>query len=223
MDLSSVYGSTIWDLIRLREFRNGRLKAALDARGQEILPLGSGHRGVCQSKEQWPCFDSGDDRVQQHPGMTTMHVLWIRRHNQHAAALQAVNPFWDDETIFQEARRLSIAEYQMMAYGEYLPIIFGPLLSQYYNLNTLSSGYTSYEPFTDPTKLNDYAAAACRFGHSQVRGLFSVLNSAGQFGEFDTSRTYMLRDWWGDTELTHTGYVSIKITRFSCQLFKMCI
>lgn len=47
----------------------------------------------------------------------------MREHNRIATALQEVNPNWSDENIFQEAKRIVIAEYQNVIYSEWLPVI----------------------------------------------------------------------------------------------------
>jgi peroxidase len=46
-------------------------------------------------------------------------------HNWLATSLAVLNPHWDDETLFQEARRVLIAIYQHVTYYEYLPIALG--------------------------------------------------------------------------------------------------
>jgi hypothetical protein len=148
------------------------------------------------------CFISGDQRVNQNPTLMAFHTLFVRRHNEHATALRYVNPHKDDEYLYEEARRLVIAELQHITYKEYLTIIFGPTLMNYYSLNVQQYGYTNYEPYTDPTTSNDYATAACRFGHSQIQGLHSVISANG-----NTSDSYWLRDHYFNPSYLWEGKV----------------
>lgn len=47
---------------------------------------------------------SGDKRVNQHPGLTALHVVFLRQHNKIVNQLKEVNPHWDGERLYQEAR-----------------------------------------------------------------------------------------------------------------------
>ena len=58
--------------------------------------------------------------------LATMHLLWVREHNRLARNLQLLNPSWDDERLYQEARRIVIAEIQHIHYNEWLPALFDP-------------------------------------------------------------------------------------------------
>lgn len=70
---------------------------------------------------------SGDDRVNQNTGVTVLQVLMLREHNRVCDELLQLNPLWDDETIYQEARRVVVAEVQRITYDAYLPVILGRL------------------------------------------------------------------------------------------------
>lgn len=80
---------------------------------------------------------SGDDRVNQNTGVTVLQVLMLREHNRVCDELLQLNPHWDDETIYQEARRVVVAEVQRITYDAYLPVILG-------RLYTYSSFMTSF-------------------------------------------------------------------------------
>jgi peroxidase len=55
----------------------------------------------------------------------------MREHNRIAAEFRELNPTWIDENIFQETKRVVIAEYQNIIYSEWLPII-GFFLSKFF-------------------------------------------------------------------------------------------
>jgi len=68
---------------------------------------------------------TGDSRVVEHPFLTVIHTIWVREHNRIANILYNQNPVLSDETIFQQARKIVIAELQHIIYSEYLPTIIG--------------------------------------------------------------------------------------------------
>ena len=67
----------------------------------------------------------GDERVNEQVDLVVMHTLWMREHNRLATQLAALNPRWDDERLFLEARRIVAAEMQHITYSEFLPIVIG--------------------------------------------------------------------------------------------------
>lgn len=66
---------------------------------------------------------SGDIRANENIGLAAVHTLWVREHNRVAGELAAINRHWNDETLFQEARRVVIAEMQHVTYNEFLPVV----------------------------------------------------------------------------------------------------
>jgi len=60
----------------------------------------------------------GDIRVNEQPGLTSMHTLWVREHNRVVDELKTLHGYTettiaDRELLFQEARRIVIAEYEV--------------------------------------------------------------------------------------------------------------
>lgn len=208
IDCSAVYGSTTNESIALRTLNRGLLITSPDIYGKPILPATRHpYQNQCSPPTaSMQCFVSGDQRVNQHPALQVMHTVFIRRHNQHATALFYVNPYWSDERIYQEARRITIAELQHITYNEYLPIIFGPTLMEYFSLNPKQYGYTDYEPTTDPTSWNDYATSACRFGHSQIQGFASVVSTYGRKHN-SSEEGYWLKDKFFDPSYLWEGQI----------------
>ena len=124
-----------------------------------------------------------------------MHTIWVREHNRIARKLSNLNPTWSDESIFQEARRIVIAEMQHITYQEFLPSLLGmfnclitDLIDQRrklkfaytladantitkYNLAPLTADFfTGYSAVTTGPVSNEFSTAAFRMGHSLVQG-----------------------------------------------------
>ena len=64
-----------------------------------------------------------------------IHTAFHRQHNKVAAELSRLNPSWNDEQIFQEARRFVVAQYEHIVYEEWLPIIIGKKFKTIKSLN----------------------------------------------------------------------------------------
>ena len=68
---------------------------------------------------------AGETRTNENLGLLGLQVLFMREHNRIATALSSVNPTWNDETLFQEARKIVIAMMQHVIYKEWLPLVVG--------------------------------------------------------------------------------------------------
>lgn len=59
----------------------------------------------------------------------------MREHNRLADDLRILNQHWDDERLYQQSRRIVIAEYQHIIYNEFLPRLLGHNAMHLYGLN----------------------------------------------------------------------------------------
>src|SRR4029434_5490317 len=52
------------------------------------------------------CACTGDSRVDENIGLSSMHTMMMREHNRLARALAKLNPKWSGEILYQEARKI---------------------------------------------------------------------------------------------------------------------
>lgn len=72
-----------------------------------------------------------------------------------------MNSHWSDEQLYQESRRIVIAQLQHITYNEFLPILIGKENWSKFKLQPQFYGYsTEYDHNVDPTVINTFAAAA---------------------------------------------------------------
>ena len=92
--------------------------------------------------------------------------------------MKTINPKWNDETVYQEARRIVIAQYQNIIYGEFLPLFVGSNVASRMNLFPLKSGYSSgYNSKLYPQISNAFVTAAFRSCHTRVSPYYYKANS----------------------------------------------
>ncbi|XP_049772469.1 peroxidase-like [Schistocerca cancellata] len=173
LDGSAVYGSTAARTRALREGNGGRLKVQVKGGNEKgFLPASSSPTEACQvDSDTEVCYHAGDSRVNQHPHLAALHTVWVRQHNRLAAQLAALHPQWDDERLFQEARRVVVAQIQHVTYKEWLPLLLGKTYIKKMNLEVRNSGFSKqFDTNVDPSVTNSFATAAMRFVHSLVDG-----------------------------------------------------
>jgi hypothetical protein len=97
----------------------------------------------------------------------------------------------DDELLFQEAKRIVVAELQHVTYTEFLPGILDNFHMSVFNLYSRSSGHDNvYNPDVDPRTFNAFGAAVLRMGHSLVRNIVGHDNGRGQVQTFSLSNHF---------------------------------
>ena len=185
VDGSNIYGSDLETAEKIRSFVNGELNVTVRDTGNLLPKIND-------------TFTAGEARAREIPGLALSHTIWVREHNRVAKILATI--FEDDEEIFQLARRVVVAEYQNIVYGQYMSEILGTD-----DLKPQPEG-SKYKSKVNPAMANEFSTAAYRFGHSMVKGktdLLAVDNPDQVVGSFE------LRDVFFDDELIQTAFDNI--------------
>ena len=165
LDLSQVYGSTTALADALRTHVGGQMKTSpgnmlpydnstyFTSSQLALINMANDSRAVATQN----LFVTGDVRGNENVELTALQTLFLRNHNLTASQRQQHHPDWSDETLYQEARKLNIAEYQQIVYNAYLPDLLGP--------SALTS-YSSYNPNVNAAIATEFSTIAFRFGHS---------------------------------------------------------
>ncbi|KAJ8968839.1 hypothetical protein NQ317_005307 [Molorchus minor] len=164
-----------------------RMNPAFDQYGlKDLLPLKLDvpDEGCTRPNASMYCFEAGEIRVNEQLVLTVMHTLMAREHNRVAKELAHINPHWDDETLFQEARRINIAIIQHITYNEFLPILLGKDVMEKFGLLLQKDDYwNGYDSSVNPGVIDAFAAAAYRFGHSLLPTAVERWSKAHKFIE----------------------------------------
>ena len=169
IDASMVYGSSEARANALRAFDRGRM--LLDQDGllpRNVAGLENANDGI---EPDATLFLAGDVRANEQLGLISMHTLFVREHNRLADEISAAQPGWDDERVYQQARKLVGGLVQNVTYREYLPALTG--------LDLLDRSQV-YDPSVDPSLSNEFATALFRLGHTQVSPQLARVDSGGQ-------------------------------------------
>uniref|UniRef100_V9GWR0 Peroxidasin n=1 Tax=Lumbricus terrestris TaxID=6398 RepID=V9GWR0_LUMTE len=178
IDASMVYSFSDEDGRNLRDFSSNRglLRAGIVMpSGKPLLPPNRGEFVDCMvdpSTAHVPCFQAGDHRTNEQLGLLSMHTLWFREHNRIASELLHINPHWDGDILYHEARKVVGAMMQHITFEHWLPKILGPVGMQ------LLGTYKGYDPMVDTRISNEFATAAFRFGHTLINPVLSRLNES---------------------------------------------
>ena len=135
------------------------------------LLLGEGGHDVPRNHEGIALV--GDQRNDTHLFMNQMQVGFIKTHNLIVDRLREDGV--EEAEVFEDARRATTWHYQWVILQEFLPQLIGPDLVD----ELLDGGATVFVPGDDPFIPFEFADAAYRYGHSQVRDSYRVNREFG--------------------------------------------
>ena len=178
LDLSQVYGSTQVVADALRTFQGGLLKTSPG----DLLPFNNltyftqdqlNALNMANDAHQVPdsqLFAAGDVRANENIELTAIQTLFVRNHNRLAKQLEDLHPTWTDQQLYQEARKLNIAEAENITYTEFLPAIFG---------SNAIPAYTGYKDEVNPSISTEFSTVGFRFGHTLLSNSVGRVNNDG--------------------------------------------
>ncbi|XP_011910328.1 PREDICTED: myeloperoxidase isoform X3 [Cercocebus atys] len=206
VDASMVYGSEEPLARNLRNTSNQLGLLAVNQRfqdnGRALLPFDKLHDDPCLLTNRTagiPCFLAGDTRSSEMPELTSMHTLLLREHNRLATELKRLNPRWDGERLYQEARKIVGAMVQIITYRDYLPLVLGPAAMRKY-----LPRYRSYNDSVDPRIANVFTNAF-RYGHTLIQPFMFRLDNRYQPME-PNSRVPLSRVFFASWRVVLEGY-----------------
>lgn len=176
IDASNIYGSDDYRASWLRSFQNGKLKVAagnllpyntIDGELNSAIDIDAPSMAMENpTQEKW--FVAGDIRANENTLLTSMHTLFVREHNRICDEILAKNPSWNDQVIYQAARRKVAAIIQAIVYYEWLP-----------SLGIEMPVYENYNSEVNANIMNAFSAAAFRYGHTTINSDILRIDDTG--------------------------------------------
>ncbi|XP_075850553.1 lactoperoxidase [Microcebus murinus] len=176
LDAGFVYGSEPSLASRLRNLSSPlglmAVNQEVSDHGLPYLPFANKKPSPCEfinTTARVPCFLAGDSRASEHSLLAISHILFLREHNRLARELKRLNPQWDGEKLYQEARKILGAFVQIITFRDYLPIVLGD------HMHKWIPPYQCYNESVDP-RISNVFTFAFRFGHLEVPSTMSRLD-----------------------------------------------
>ena len=114
----------------------------------------------------------GDPRNDSHVVMSQMHLAFVHAHNAFVDRVRASGQ--PEARVFDTAARELVWHYQTVVLREFLPSLIGAELAEL----IMRGDRRYYRPHDQPFIPLEFADAAYRYGHSQIRHTYQ-LNAAG--------------------------------------------
>lgn len=173
MDLSLIYGDEESELNAIRLYKGGKLRLGK----KNILPVDVKGK-----------YSPSMNRFTSTPIASIYPALFSRNHNHLAERLAKLNPQWTDEIIFQEARRINIANFQFN-------LITAKSIEKVFNK-------TINEPYSD--KRN--AATSVEFSFAYRGGHYYIPSYMSFLNENYEETKYLQSDTIGKIELLENDF-----------------
>jgi hypothetical protein len=140
------------------------------------LLLGVGGRDLPRNQQGIALI--GDPRNDVHAFMTGLQVAFIRAHNRLVDRLRVDGV--PEPELFDDARRALIWHYQWVILNDFLPNLVGEAMMA----SVLEDGLRFYHITDEPFIPVEFADAAYRYGHSQIKGDYQLRRGGPRYPVF---------------------------------------
>ncbi|CAG9789463.1 unnamed protein product [Diatraea saccharalis] len=178
LDLSHVYGSDAGRAIFARERWGGRLRGE-KLKGKDWPP---GNSPLCLQNNinETRCHRAAEPAINALISANMAFLWFMRQHNNLAERLAKVNPCWDDDKLYIEARDINIAIWQQIAYYDLMPNIVDYRYLLKNGVIFPDHGHVDdYDPSLEPRVSIDYAVAT-RWFHVLQEGKLNLYDNHGK-------------------------------------------
>ena len=140
------------------------------------LLLGADGRDVPRNQQGIALI--GDPRNDVHAFITGLQVAFIHAHNRLVDRLRADGV--PESELFDDARRALTWHYQWVILNDFLPNLVGQAMTE----NVLRDGFRFYHLNGEAFIPVEFADAAFRYGHSQIKGDYQLRRDGPRFPVF---------------------------------------
>lgn len=181
-DLDSLYGSGPVTSAKLynadaMHLLEGKLLTGSTDTGARDLPRDSRGQAIV-----------GDPRNDENRIVAGIHSMFIRLHNQQVDRILREQPQLSNTEVFSNARKAVVAQYQQLVVLDYLPKIIDRRILERVLSNNNGSLTANLSFYSSCMQMPvEFAVAAYRFGHSQVRGLYRINSEVDRLPVFSGS------------------------------------
>lgn len=185
IDGSNIYGSDEERANWLRTFTDGKLKTSK----HNLLPWNtvdgefngeidaSAPIMVDETHSLERYFVAGDSRANENPLLIAFHTIFVREHNRMCDILMNMHPSWNDERIYQRARKYTGALLQSITYNEWLPTV---------GINL--PAYTGYKNQINAQVSNAFVGAAFQISNTLVNSaMIRMANDGSELSQGNIS------------------------------------
>ncbi|XP_055636626.1 peroxidase [Toxorhynchites rutilus septentrionalis] len=177
LDLSQLYGNHESDKAFLRTKSGGKLKSQQFDSSEYLMENIDKKLCVAHATLDSTCYVSGDSRVNVNPYVTLLHTLFLRSHNRIAKRLALDNPRWNDERLFEMARKVNIQIYRKIVRDWLQEILGAPV-----DIGRIG--------IKERRVSNEFATAAIRFYNTMMPGEISNVATSGKHSALNLDDTY---------------------------------